>query len=111
MVLCQCTFEAKPVPVQCPRCGSEQFQKNGHRRGRQNYRCKSCGRQFVEIYLQRGYSDDVKRICVRMYRSGLRLREIERLTGVSHSTIHSWIVQEGESPNRAEEKAPPADFD
>jgi predicted SprT family Zn-dependent metalloprotease len=32
----------------CPHCQSSQLLKNGHRRGKQCYRCKDCGRQFVE---------------------------------------------------------------
>ena len=31
----------------CPHCRSQQLAKNGHRRGKQCYRCKECGRQFV----------------------------------------------------------------
>jgi transposase-like protein len=32
----------------CPGCGSPQFKKNGHiHSGKQNHRCKICGRQFV----------------------------------------------------------------
>ncbi|WP_442940749.1 IS1/IS1595 family N-terminal zinc-binding domain-containing protein [Nostoc sp.] len=28
-------------------CQSQQLSKNGHRRGKQCYRCKDCGKQFV----------------------------------------------------------------
>jgi len=31
----------------CPHCASEQLSKNGYRRGKQCYRCKDCGKQFV----------------------------------------------------------------
>jgi transposase-like protein len=100
MVLSQYIPETKSILMKCPHCSSEQSQKNGHRQGRQNYRCKNCGRQFVESYLQRGYSSDAKQICVRMYRAGLTLRKIERLTGISHSSIYSWVKQElSQSPD------------
>ena len=33
--------------AQCPRCCSQQLIRNGRRKGRQNYRCKVCGRQFL----------------------------------------------------------------
>jgi AcrR family transcriptional regulator len=36
----------------CPHCQSEQLSKNGHRRGKQCYRCKDCGKQFVEASFQ-----------------------------------------------------------
>lgn len=33
----------------CPNCGSDDIMKNGTtRRGKQNYKCRDCGRQFVE---------------------------------------------------------------
>ncbi|MBD2463165.1 TetR/AcrR family transcriptional regulator [Oscillatoria sp. FACHB-1407] len=31
----------------CPHCQSNQLSKNGHRRGKQCYLCKACGKQFV----------------------------------------------------------------
>lgn len=81
--------------MKCPHCGSQQIRKNGHRRSKQNYRCKQCDRQFVEFYSPRGYSDDVKQICLRMRRLGVGLREIERFTGVSHNTLIQWMKQAG----------------
>jgi AcrR family transcriptional regulator len=32
----------------CSHCQSNQLSKNGYRRGKQCYRCKDCGKQFVE---------------------------------------------------------------
>jgi AcrR family transcriptional regulator len=34
--------------MKCPHCQSPQLSKNGYRRGKQCYRCKDCGKQFVE---------------------------------------------------------------
>jgi predicted SprT family Zn-dependent metalloprotease len=34
--------------MKCPHCQSSQLSKNGYRRGKQCYRCKECGKQFVE---------------------------------------------------------------
>jgi len=33
--------------MKCPHCQSQQLSKNGYRRGKQCYRCKDCGKQFV----------------------------------------------------------------
>ncbi|MBE9180393.1 IS1 family transposase [Oculatella sp. LEGE 06141] len=95
MVLPQYTLKTKHLLMKCPTCGSEQFQRNGHRRGRQNYRCKNCGRQYIEAYVVRGYSEDTRQLCIKMYSAGLGLREMERLTGISHSTLYNWIKQSG----------------
>ncbi len=34
--------------MKCSHCQSPQLSKNGYRRGKQCYRCKNCGKQFVE---------------------------------------------------------------
>ena len=34
--------------MKCSRCRSQALSKNGYRRGKQCYRCKDCGRQFVK---------------------------------------------------------------
>jgi transposase-like protein len=88
--------------MKCLRCGSKQVRRNGHRRGKQNYCCKACGRQFVESDSPRGYSDDVKQICLRIYQSGMGFREIERLTGVGHNTVINWVKQESQLTQAAE---------
>ena len=37
------------IEMTCPTCGSHDISKNGTtRRGKQNYKCRDCGRQFVE---------------------------------------------------------------
>jgi hypothetical protein len=79
--------------MKCPQCNSTQISKNGRRNGKQNYLCKQCKRQFLEFYETKGYSDDVKMICLRMHENGMRFREIERLTGINHNTIIQWVKQ------------------
>ncbi|WP_442948810.1 IS1/IS1595 family N-terminal zinc-binding domain-containing protein [Nostoc sp.] len=34
--------------MKCPRCESTLYRKNGRRNDKQNYLCKSCGKQFLE---------------------------------------------------------------
>ena len=43
--------------MKCPKCESTQISKNGRHHGKQNYICKHCGRQFIESYSRKGYSD------------------------------------------------------
>ena len=83
--------------MQCPDCQSTHISKNGIRRSKQNYKCKNCGRQFVENpQTDRGYSDDVRRICLRMYVNGSGFRAIQRVTGIHHTTVITWVKQVGE---------------
>ena len=34
--------------MQCPKCESTRIRKNGRPRGNQRYRCRDCGRQFIQ---------------------------------------------------------------
>ncbi|GBE76020.1 hypothetical protein myaer87_32470 [Microcystis aeruginosa NIES-87] len=64
--------------MKCPECKSDHINKNGHRGQKQNYICVNCGRQFIDSYETKGYSDDVKRTCLKMYVNGMEFRGIER---------------------------------
>ncbi len=81
--------------MKCPRCKSTQISKNGHHHGKQNYICKQCRRQFVEFYGPKGYSNDVKQICLRMYVNGMGFRGIELLSGIHHNTVINWVRENG----------------
>lgn len=77
--------------MECPTCASVELQRNGHRNHIQCYRCKRCGRQFLESYKQMRYSEDIKQLCVRMHSKGVSTRTIEKLTDIHHTTILAWI--------------------
>ncbi|MBD2495707.1 IS1 family transposase [Nostoc sp. FACHB-280] len=79
--------------MQCPRCHSTQTAKNGRRKNRQCYKCKHCGRQFLETYHSWSYSNDIKQLCLKMYFKGMSLREIERVTEIHHTTVLHWLRQ------------------
>ena len=46
-------------------------------------------------YEQQGYSDDVKKTCLRIYLNGMGFRAIERVTGIHHTTIINWVRESG----------------
>jgi transposase-like protein len=83
------------MSINCPKCHSHSIRKNGHRRGKQNYQCKNCGRQFIEFYSEVGYSQKVKQDCLTMYLNGNGFRAIERITKVNHNTVIRWVKQIG----------------
>ncbi len=90
-------------------CNSNQTVKNGHRKGRRCYKCKQCGRQFLESYRPWQYSNDVKQLCIKMYLNGMGLRDIEReiggrillpptlsrVTEIHHTTVMGWVREAG----------------
>ena len=79
----------------CPEFQSSNFKKNGDKRGKQNYLCKNCRRQFIDSYLPLGYSDSVKKYCLHFYLKGNGFLRIERLTGVSHNSVINWVKLAG----------------
>jgi transposase-like protein len=83
--------------MQCPECKSTHINKNGHKKGKQNHICLNCGRQFIDSYeTQRGYSEETKNECLKMYVNGMGFRGIERAKKVHHTTIINWVKQVGE---------------
>lgn len=83
--------------MQCPECSSTDISRNGKQRGKQNYLCKACRRQFIETYdPPPGYSDEFKRECLKLYVNGMGFRVIERVKGVHHTTVIPWVKQIGE---------------
>jgi insertion element IS1 protein InsB len=83
--------------MQCPECGATHIRKNGKKKGRQNHICVECGRQFIDQYdPPRGYSDVFKRECLTMYVNQSGFRTIERVKGVHHTTVITWVRAVGE---------------
>ena len=81
------------VLTECLYCQSIHIRKNGKRKGKQNYHCKSCDRQFIHSHSMRGYSSEMKERCLNLYFEGMSYRAIERETGVSHNTVINWVKQ------------------
>ena len=96
------------LAMECPQCKSSQHKKNGLRRGKQSYRCKDCGYQFVENPIARGYPTEVKKLCLKMYLNGMGFRAIARVTEIDHGTIINWVREKGEklSDEPQEEEIP-----
>lgn len=78
----------------CPKCQNDNCTKDGIVRGRQRYRCKSCGYRHTVAY--KWYSEDVKRHALALYLEGLGFRSIGRLLNCSHVAVYQWIKQYGE---------------
>jgi transposase-like protein len=88
--------EFRLILMQCPKCNSTHIRKNGKRKGKQNHICVDCTRQFIDCYdPPKGYSDEVKRECLKMYVNGMGFRGIERVKGVHHTTVIYWLKQVG----------------
>ena len=82
--------------MQCPECQSTHIRKNGKKKGKQNHICVNCGRQFIDQYDELGYSNEFRRECLKMYVNGVGFRGVERVKGVHHTTVITWVKQVGE---------------
>jgi transposase-like protein len=67
--------------------------QNGYRRGKQSYRGKNCGTQYVAHPCSEAYSSQIKQTCIEMYLNGMGIRGISRVTKISHPTIVNWIKE------------------
>jgi insertion element IS1 protein InsB len=78
----------------CPRCGSTCHKKNGHiYNGKQNYRCKACGRQFVREFEQRRVLSEHRALVERLLKERLSLRGICRAVGVGMKWRMGFLVE------------------
>ena len=78
-------------PIRCPRCAATKPIKSGIVKGRQRYHCKSC--QYYFTVFKKGKATDPYYVikALQLYLEGVSLREIERLLGISHASVHNWI--------------------
>jgi insertion element IS1 protein InsB len=78
----------------CPGCGSIQFKKNGHiHSGKQNHRCKACGRQFVASAEGRIIADEQRTLVEHLLRERISLRGICRAVGVRLTWLWHFMVE------------------
>lgn len=76
--------------IYCPSCHSTKIKKNGHTHyGKQNHRCKSCGRQFV-LNNNHTKSARLKSLIKKALKEGISLRGICRIFGVSLTWLQSF---------------------
>ena len=75
----------------CPKCLNNNVVKSGIIKDRQRFLCKECNYYFTVNKLGRQIDDYFVTKALQLYLEGLSFREIERIIGVSHVTISSWI--------------------
>ena len=103
------------VQIRCKFCRSTEIVKNGHRKGRQYWLCKRCGKGFVNNRAIPGmrYPTEVIGSALWQYYCGSSLNDIrgyiEQHTGgrPSDSTIFNWVKRFSEiAINEAEKRTP-----
>jgi transposase-like protein len=71
------------------------MKNHGMKQANQNRVSHKYDREFIEVYPDQGYSQDVRKKCLHLYLEGNGFRRIERLTGVSRHTLVNWVKEAG----------------
>lgn len=80
------------IEMTCPTCGFHDIVKNGlTRRGKQNYKCRDCGRQFVEDPQWKPKDKDTFGLINLLLLEKIPLAGIARVTGVSESWLQVYV--------------------
>ena len=78
----------------CPKCGSNWVKKDGHSRGKQQYKCNQCGKKRQEGAKHR-FADERKEQAVKMCAEGMSLSATARVMGASVTTVSKWVKKRG----------------
>jgi len=79
----------------CPQCGSTWYKRNGHiHTGKQNHRCKACGRAFVLIPENHVVTEEQRALIERLLLERISLRGICRAVGVGLQWLLQFMVEQ-----------------
>lgn len=82
--------------MNCPKCKSSTYCKDGIVKGRQRYKCKACSYRYTVEQKSDVKSKETKRMALEMYLEGVGFRAIGRLLKISFVTVYYWIKDWGE---------------
>jgi insertion element IS1 protein InsB len=78
----------------CPQCGSTWYKRNGHiHTGKQNHRCKLCGRAFVLVPANHIITEEQRALIARLLLERISLRGICRAMGVGLQWLLQFMVE------------------
>lgn len=82
--------------MNCTRCNSIEYRKDGFVKGVQRYKCRDCGYKYTVVIKSTGKPTSMKRQALQLYLEGLGFRSIGRYLGVSNVSVLNWIRSFGE---------------
>jgi insertion element IS1 protein InsB len=85
----------------CPQCGSRQYKRNGRiHTGKQNYKCKACGRAFVLVPENHVITEEQQALIERLLLERISLRGICRTAGVGlRWLLHFTVARFAAAPD------------
>jgi len=94
----------------CPQCGSTWFKRNEHiHTGKQNHRCKLCGRAFVRNPEHQGITEEQRMLIERLLLERISLRGICRAVGVGLQWLLQFMVERFQAAPEHLYAEPPGD--
>lgn len=84
--------------MNCPKCASVRFVKDGIVKNKQRYLCKQCKYRYTVSEI--GKPKALKKLALQLYLEGLGFRSIERILKVSNVSVLNWVKAFG---NKIEE--------
>mmetsp|Transcript_262 Transcript_262/g.123 ORF Transcript_262/g.123 Transcript_262/m.123 type:complete len:118 (-) Transcript_262:2486-2839(-) len=79
--------------MNCPKCDSSIFTKDGIVKQKQRYKCKKCNFRYTVKKRSPKVPNSTKRFAIELYLEGLGFRAIERLLGVSNVSVMNWVAE------------------
>ncbi len=81
--------------MDCPKCCSNSYCKDGKANGRQRYLCKECKYRYTLKQRSGTGNKAVRRQALELYLEGLGFRSIGRVLNFSNVSILNWIREFG----------------
>jgi transposase-like protein len=99
--------------MQCPKCKSGNFIKDGIVKSKQRYKCKTCRFRYTVTQKSTEKPLYLKRFALQLYLEGLGFRSIGRVLKVSNVSVLNWIRHFGEQVKslRSDEPASVTEID
>ncbi len=78
--------------MHCPQCGSEEYTRYGRtHHGKQRFKCKACGRQYIEGSQYQHISQETWELIDKLLLEKIPLAGIVRVTGISESHLQNYV--------------------
>lgn len=84
------------LQINCPHCQSSKIVKNGKKKsGAQHLLCRSCGKQFLSAYQNKGSDPNIKRLVGRLLERNQGIRDIAHVLEISRRSVLKVLCPKG----------------
>lgn len=92
----------KAEEKRCPKCKRSEGQMNAgyNRSGTQRCVCWYCKYKYTPAPITIAYSEEIRRIAIREYYSGVSGRGVGKIHNMSKANVYNWIKKNGGSVDK-----------